>query len=267
VSRSSLTLLACLIGYASAEAADLTKIERSIAKEPQYQTKTPEYCLLVFGPEATTRVWMVRDGGTLYVDRNGNGDLTEADEKVVADAKYSNPKENVYNFQVGDIRVGKHLHKDLRVSMVKLADFAEIDEAVKAHVSKDPQGRGYMVAIEMEIPGLEGRGEGGRVIQQAVFADYNGLLRFAPNTREAPIIHLGGPLQISLAHPQRLQIGKSTDVILGVGTPGVGPGTMAFVFYDGVIPQTTYPKVEVIYPPAKPDEAPLKELYELRARC
>jgi hypothetical protein len=267
VSRSSLTLLACLVGCASAWAADLTKIERPIAKEPRYQTGTPEYCLLVFGPEAKTRVWLVRDGDTLYVDRNGNGDLTEPGEKVTAYAKNSTPRENVYSFQAGEVRDGEHLHKDLSVSMVKLADFVDIDEAAKARVSKEPQARGYMVAMEMEIPGLEGRGEGGRVVQQAVFADYNGLLRFAATPRDAPIIHLGGPLQISLAHPQRLQIGRPVDVILGVGTPGVGPGTMAFVFYDGVIPQSAYPKFEVAYPPVKDGEAPFKELYELRARC
>src|SRR5262249_8147594 len=62
--------------------ADLTKIERTIAKEPAYKSK-PKYCLLVFGPEAKTRVWLVLDGDTLYVDRNGNGDLTETGERFV----------------------------------------------------------------------------------------------------------------------------------------------------------------------------------------
>jgi hypothetical protein len=267
MSRLTLTLLACLVCGAVARADDLTRIERRIAKEPRYQSKTPEYCLLVFGPEAKTRVWLVRDGDTLYVDRDGNGDLTAAGAKVAADARNSSPKDNVYTFQAGDVRAGKHLHKHLAVSMVKLADFVEVDEVVRAHVSKDPQARGYMVAIEMEMPGLEGRGEGGRVIQQAVFADYRGLLRFGPSPREAPIIHFGGPLQISLAHPQRLEIGRSVDVVLGVGSPGVGPGTTAYVFYDGVIPRSAFPKLEVTYPPEKPGAAPLKELYELRGRC
>jgi hypothetical protein len=223
--------------------------------------------LLVFGPQAKTRVWLVRDGDTLYVDRNGNGDLTEAGEKVAAYARDSKPDENVYTFQAGDVRDGKHLHKDLVVSMVKLADFADSDEAVKAHVRKDPQARGYMVAIEMEIPGLEGRGAGGRVIQQAVFADYHGLLKFARKPRDAPIIHFGGPLQISLFYPQRLQVGRSVDVTLGVGSPGLGAGTMAFLFYDSVIPRTAYPKLEITYPPVRPGVPPLKELYELRGRC
>jgi hypothetical protein len=124
-----------------------------------------------------------------------------------------------------------------------------------------------MVAIEMGIPGLEGRGAGGRVIQQAVFADYHGLLRFARQPRDAPIIHFGGPLQMTLFYPQRLQMGQSVDVTLGVGTPGLGAGTMAYIFYDGVIPRTAYPKLEVTYPPVRPGAAPRKELYELRGRC
>ena len=65
----------------TAPAADLTKVDRSIKKEPAYQTKAPRYCLLVFGPRADYRVWLVLDGSTLYVDRNGNGDLTEAGQK------------------------------------------------------------------------------------------------------------------------------------------------------------------------------------------
>ena len=95
----------------------------------------------------------------------------------------------------------------------------------------------------------------------------HGLLMFGPNARDAPIIHFGGPLQISLWYPQRLQMGRSVDVTLGVGTPGHGPGTMAYIFYDGVIPRTAYPKLEVTYPPVLPGEAPLKEHYELRGRC
>ena len=41
-----------------------------------------KYGLLMFGPEGKDRVWIVLDGDTLYVDRNGNGDLTEANENI-----------------------------------------------------------------------------------------------------------------------------------------------------------------------------------------
>ena len=69
-------LTAQLPGYAT----DLSKIDRTIGKEPAYQSK-PKYCLVVFGPEAKTRVWLVLDGDVLYVDRNGDGDLTANDER------------------------------------------------------------------------------------------------------------------------------------------------------------------------------------------
>jgi hypothetical protein len=41
----------------------------------------------VFGAEAKARAWLVLDGDTLYVDRNGNGDLTEANERVNRNGK------------------------------------------------------------------------------------------------------------------------------------------------------------------------------------
>ena len=65
-----------LFAPAPLRSADLTAIDRNIGKQPAYRTE-PRYCLLLFGPEAKTRVWIVEDGRTLYVDRNANGDLTD----------------------------------------------------------------------------------------------------------------------------------------------------------------------------------------------
>ena len=58
-------------------AADLTKIERVIAKEPSYAKGHP-----VFGMEAQTRVWLILDGEILYVDRNADLDLTASNERI-----------------------------------------------------------------------------------------------------------------------------------------------------------------------------------------
>src|SRR5213082_1262207 len=82
-------VLACLAWAAvgpPVEAFDLSKVERKLLKEPAYKHK-PKYCLLVFGPEAKTRIWLVLDGDTLYVDRNGDGDLTEKGESIQAQEK------------------------------------------------------------------------------------------------------------------------------------------------------------------------------------
>ena len=73
----SLTLAAIALLSGSAEAVDLRQIDRTIRKEPVYQSKSPQYCLLAFGPEANVHVWLVIDGDALSVDRNGNGDLTD----------------------------------------------------------------------------------------------------------------------------------------------------------------------------------------------
>lgn len=75
----SLLAVALLAGVATA--ADPSKIERKIAKEPAYTSGKVKYCLAVFGRDADGRTWIVADGRSLYVDVNGNGDLTEKSEK------------------------------------------------------------------------------------------------------------------------------------------------------------------------------------------
>src|SRR5262245_45111521 len=83
-------VLGVVFWWGSAEAGelvDLTKVDRAIVKEPKYQSQ-PRYALLVFGPKADRRAWLVMDGeDVLYVDRNGNGDLTEEGERVALDAE------------------------------------------------------------------------------------------------------------------------------------------------------------------------------------
>jgi RNA polymerase sigma factor (sigma-70 family) len=95
-------------------ALDLTKIERTIRKEPAYRGK-PRYALLVLGPKAQTRIWLVIDDKTLYVDRNGNGDLTEQGEQFLP----TKVDENEYvEFHAGEIvdADGKTKHSNLFVN-------------------------------------------------------------------------------------------------------------------------------------------------------
>lgn len=244
--------------------ADLTQIDRKIAKEPVYKSK-PKYCLLVFGPQAKKHVWLVQDGDTLYVDRNGNGDLTEAGEKV-AGGKGDGTEEGEYQFPIGDIQDGTLNHKAF-VEVRKLDFLASRDERAKTMLAKYPKGHGYAILIEMDMPGTKGTGIGGRVRQTAPYLDVHGVLQFADRPQEAPIIHFGGSWQIMLFGPQTLTIGRERDMVLGVGTPGLGAGTTAYIDYEGVIPQNVFPTVEVTYPPQKPGTAPVRERYELKRRC
>jgi hypothetical protein len=83
VAGAVLAVSASFLFTSAAGAADLAKIDRSIGKEPAYRTKSPRYCLLVFGPEAKARAWLVLDGDVLYFDGNANGDLTDKGERAL----------------------------------------------------------------------------------------------------------------------------------------------------------------------------------------
>jgi hypothetical protein len=107
-----------VISSATASAADLSKIDRTIAKEPPYQTKEVRYCLLVFGADARTRVWLVQDGETLYVDRNGNGDLTEPGERFPLKQK----ADQYRLFEAGDIKDGPLTHTSLSVMQRRVTE-------------------------------------------------------------------------------------------------------------------------------------------------
>ncbi len=82
-----------------------------IVKEPAYQTKAPKYGLLRFGPKGEDRVWLVLDGDTLYVDRNGNGDLTEPAKKIAPVKNPGrDPQEDGYTFDAGTLTIGGRTH-------------------------------------------------------------------------------------------------------------------------------------------------------------
>jgi len=253
-----------LIFVPAVPSADLSQIKRTLAKEPSYRAQ-PRYCLLVFGPEAKTRVWLVQDGDVLYVDRDGNGDLTEAGKKVAAEAQ--DKDQGIYRFRVGDIADGPRRHKDLSVGIAKIDYLADLEQAVKSLLARNAQARGYGITCEIDMPGWKGAGVGGRVVQRAGFLDGNGVLQFADRPQDAPIVHFGGSWRIGLFSPQQLVVGRETDVIVGVGTPGSGAGSTAWSDYEGVIPEGVYPTLDISYAPKRPGEPPVHEHYELKRRC
>ncbi len=254
--QPTLAFVGLLIVAVPAAAADLTAIERKIAKEPAYQSESVKYCLLVFGPEAMMRVWLAQDGGTLYIDRNGNGDLTEGDEKVAAkECDETDPEAGVFLFEAGDIQDGKLTHRNLRL------------QVSTQHLTEAPGTRAYYLRVEMAVPGLQGSAIGGRIYHHASAHDFHGILAFATTPAEAPVIHFGGPLQVTFASRSPLTAGREQEVYVSVGTPGLGKGTTAFVEYEGVIPEEVHPQIKITYPPRKDGDRPLSEIYELRHRC
>ncbi len=251
---------------ASLLAIDLAKIDRPAIKLPELRSGAARYCLLVFGPGAAKRVWLVHDGDRLYVDRNGNGDLTEPGETVAADAISSKPAEGVFSFKAGDVPDADGTHKELNVAWTKIDHMKDLVPLISERLQRDPQFRGCWISLDVAMPGHHGQGIGGRVNQSATINDCHGLLEFAARVEDAPIIQFGGPWEVTFPGRDTWRAGRKNEVYLVVGTKGVGPGTTACVAYENVIPAGLKPKLEVTYPSAD-GKTPLVRTYELTRRC
>jgi hypothetical protein len=205
--------------------ADLTKIDRTIAKEPAYQSKTPKYGLLVFGPEAKSRAWVVLDGDILYVDRNCNGDLTEAGERLVI----KNPKRNK-----------------------KPGTSSAVDSM--SVVITDCDGAKHPVTFRLTSTGvgLVARCHG----SQYVGSTYRDDMPFAARPQDAPIVHLNGPLTLQLVDPPRQwSPGEKVDLVVLFGTPGLGRGIFAYMIQGS--PSSPRPTAEIQFPAKNPAAKPL----------
>jgi len=229
----AITALLVSAAVAPADPDELRKIDRTIRKEPAYKTKSPTYCLLVLGPEAKTRIWLIRDGGTLYVDRNGNGDLTEAEDKVAKDKP--GPKEGE-RFRLGTLveSDGKTEHRQVGVKF----------EGDNCFLSAQVIGWGNQ----------DNR-------------PHEGWLQFAAKPTDAPVVHFRGPLTLRLTRPLALS-GKDRagEVRAELGTRGLGKGTFMTLPHFGV-PAGAHPVADLEFPHKKVGEPPLKVRVVMNHRC
>ncbi|MHB1421765.1 MAG: hypothetical protein ACYC3I_00940 [Gemmataceae bacterium] len=251
-----------LVGAGFVQAGELDKIDRPLVKEPAYQSKAPKYALLVLGPEARTRIWLVLDGTTLYLDRNGNGDLTEAGEKVsCTKGSQAILEEDVYTFAVGELRDGDRRHRNVTLIVTGLRSASE----TKTAASSNSRSLSFRIRMEAEIPGFEGVTKDGRVLQMA--GPNDGSLQFADRPREAPILHFAGPLTVVVSGQPTFRVNREMELYLELGTPGRGQGTTVYTAYKGVVPPAAYPRAEIAFPAQKPGGPPVKVIYELKGRC
>ncbi len=210
------------------------------------------------------RVWLVLDGDALYVDRNGNGDLTEPGEKVQLAKSYPSPN-SLYSeqrqFQAGDLSEGKSgpMHTGLTVTHCvynpTFVPTANDDKQAKTLLDKHPGAAVVIVALQIK----------GRLRQVAAPA-------FSRKLTESPVLHFNGPLTFGF-HPkwfygwpvfQRGQAGTNFTVVMG--TPGLGEGSFGLVGYDDV-PKDAHPVAEVRFPAQLPGKVPLVVRVPLTQRC
>jgi|GEM_PF-6656883 len=201
----------------------LKQIERSIQSEPKYDAK-PKYCLLVLGPKQDKRVWLAMDGLTLYADKNCDG-LLAASERFELTAKNEDPTE-FEKFYVGE---GDDRYEVEVGLWIWLATHDREIEPFQSISVRTSDGLRFMA-----------------------WGDQQTALRFHPSIDEAPIVHVGGPLQMGfeVREPFKSKGDGSYEISAAVGTYGVGPGSFACLGY-GVIPPSAQPKVKLTIPSAK----------------
>lgn len=271
--------LALLALSAAAPAADPAKADRTLRKEPAYRGE-PGYCLLVFGPEAKDRAWLVLDlvsepsdargeKDALYVDRDGSGDLTQPGKRVPVTMRsgqsfdrFSRREHPWYSpsFAAGDVpgREGKARCTDLKVEVPAMY----VGRYRPCQLSAKVNGRLYTA--------------GGP------------LLRFGATPKDATVIHFDGPLAMRLNmetgvlhvpvnydggepapayyEEEAFVRGKARDLYAQVGAAGQGRGTFA-ALSAGDVPAGVHPVAEVEFPAAVPGAGPLRERVALDGRC
>jgi hypothetical protein len=207
-SRLLAAALLVAAGLPPASAADLDKIDRTLTDEPKYVTATPRYCLLAFGPEAKTHVWLVHDGDVLHVHASPDGKAAPVWRQV-------GRNQSGY-FALGDIleEGGPGRYTNLRYV---------------------PGSRTGKLSVSV----------GGK--RQFAGWDRNGILVFASSAKEAPVVHFAGPLTLDLHRTQEPLGSDGTDITAVVGTYGIGPGTFA-LFGCGSYPPGAWPTAVIEFP-------------------
>jgi hypothetical protein len=251
---------------AASRPADLAKIERRLVKEPSYKNK-PKYLLLVFGRNAEHKVWLVLDGDTLYVDRHASGDLTSRECRVQAQNE-----DRSTIFKAGDMEVGGRKYADLQLVVSEAKDMGNSPQAempmFKSFLSNYPGGKLYAVAVDVPCDEalVDLRTPIPSIRHYAAEYDNNGILQFAARPEQASIIHFGGSWRFWPDGQQRLVRGRNEDLVLRLGSAGLGPGTSTSIAYDKLIPSMAKPRLRIEYPAARGDR-PFVQDVVLKDRC
>jgi hypothetical protein len=241
IMRASFLVSLCiaLMCLSNASAGDLSKLERKIAKEPTYQSKSPKFALLVFGPEAKLHVWIVTDGETVFVDRNGDGDLTDPKKRFAK-------QDDCRNIEIANPE-GKTQYV---ITSIGVHEFSG-----EKHL---------MVNVDVK---------GAHPYQQ--YSD----AKLAERPSDAPISHFAGPLTMEVRTinwkvPTELALhtGDSpVDLNAVLGTMDADRGCWVVVRSepaDGAGPgKDVHPAVEVEFPAKTPGAPPVKKRYLLEKRC
>lgn len=219
VTRAILLLAALAADVSAAEAGP------ALLEEPAYASRRPLYALVTMGTKETRHLWVVVDGETVFVDRNGDDRIRAADDATEVDSHGA-----------------------------RVADAAGCDESgtagrVRLRFYVEPDGR---KRIGLRALSLHPVGE----IQQ--FHASAGFIPLAERPDRAPRIPIHGPLRFvlmdhwtgSIACRTLPSAGGAHEFSILVATPVLGIEEEAYVYPNLYLLQgDDLPKVSVRFEP------------------
>jgi hypothetical protein len=233
-------------------------------KEPKYQHE-PRYALLVFGPKREQRVWMVLDGTTLYVDRNGNGDLTEKGERL----EPNNPKDGSNRFGGS----GSHTHWDVFEFTVEAGSTGKSKFLLNHWIRAENFVPQTDFDKDLQARWLKLRWENTTLFRQEGLGQGQTPVLFMPKPADAQVCALDGPLTFVVRAPesQALQRGADSDLSFCIAVPGHPPRGAQRQFYNPLstkeVPKDAHLQVDIEYPARAAKAPPLRRKYLLKQRC
>jgi len=245
VSVLGLILLVILVA-AAADKSTATKtnsvlaaVERKIVKEPNY-TSTPRYALMVLGTTAEAKIWMVEDGDVLYVDKNGNGDLTDDGPPI--------PQSKIRTFQSD-----KGMCRDCEYVLDQFQPqdgLRQADFCLRRWNYGDKEDYGLSLTLDGKIP---------------MYAGWFGTF-WADSPEKVPLVHFGGPLKPTVLRAQRFVLGSTLPRLsITFLNPGSAKGATSYLSIEA-LPEKTVPEVRIDWPVKKGD-APVRTYELLTSRC
>lgn len=233
--------LGCVLSAAdSVVAVDYGEMPRTLLQEPDYRADSPEYALLLFGPRADLRVWMVLDRDAVYLDRNGDGDLTQDGER----------------FATAD---------DCRGVTITSPDGGRYVISNVSRIETDVDGQQErLLIVHVDLPG------------PPAYRQYCGVV-LQDSAAKTHLAHFGGPLRVmpgsddGAPGPEHvLRIGEAVelDVIFGTVDKAAGCWTVIEVEQGGkaAFPEGVFPAVDIEFP-ARGGGAPIKQTFSLSQFC
>jgi hypothetical protein len=197
----------------------------------------PEYCWLVFGPEAKIRILLRLQGNKAYIDRDGKGEFIGREKTVFDGQQY---------FGVDDLRIAD-------------PDNQATYTITQISRSDAPHPRGVSVSVRVQGP--------------VEYGEYCGV-EMTPSPENAKEAHFHGPLTVELTPkaPWTLQRGgKPTQLRVNIGTTDEQKGCWVVVTTEpskgqSAFPKGVHPVVDVEFP-AKDQGPAIKRRYPLDEPC